>query len=185
MLKGNIDQAISFAREKHSGQKRKGSDTPYIVHPMEVKEILECMHADEALIIAGVLHDTVEDTDATVGEIEERFGPEVASIVAANSEDKSRPWQERKQHTIDVLRTAPRDVQLLILADKISNMRSMARDHALIGDELWKRFKAPKEKQAWYYAGIIDSLKGLASDADASGYYTELCVIYAEIFGEL
>ncbi len=144
-----LSEAIIFATERHRGQFRKGTSTPYIVHPMETFQILYSMRADTNLLIAGVLHDTVEDTDTTLDEIIEKFGDDVADLVASNSEDKSKTWQERKEHTIKELANADIRVKMLIMADKVANIRSIAADYANIGNKLWKRFNAPKEKQAW------------------------------------
>ena len=139
-----IHSAIIFATNAHKGQLRKGTDLPYIIHPMEVMQILCEMEADEVLKIAGVLHDTLEDTDTTEEEIEKLFGEKVLRLVKSNSENKTLSWQERKQHTIDELKTAPLDVQMLILADKLSNMKSLLADYTNQGEDLWKRFNAPK-----------------------------------------
>jgi len=168
--------AIHFAAEHHAGQMRKGTNIPYILHPLEVLQILYSMRADSEVLIAGVLHDTVEDTDATLDEIRERFGADVASLVASNSEDKSKTWDERKQHTIDTLLTAPYRVKQLILSDKLSNLRSIAYDFRMIGDKLWERFNAPAQKQAWYYGGIDDSLSSLQ--------YTGCGDVYWEYVGQ-
>lgn len=156
-----IHEAIEFAAVKHRNQVRKGTDTPYIVHPMEVMYILAENGCDETVIAAGLLHDTVEDAGATLKEIEEKFGKEVADIVAAESEDKSKSWQERKQTTIDRLPDVSFEAQLVCCADKLANVRSMFYDYQKIGEKLWERFNAPKEKIAWYYAGTVDALSVL------------------------
>ena len=83
-----LDRAIVYAVKAHEGQFRKGTDIPYILHPLEAAAIVGTMTADEAVIAGAVLHDAVEDTDATVEEIRERFGERVAALVAAESEDK-------------------------------------------------------------------------------------------------
>lgn len=177
-----LGKAISFAAEKHAGQVRKGTHIPYIVHPMEVLQILYSMRADTYVMIAGVLHDTVEDTDTSLEEIRELFGDYVAELVASNSEDKIKSWEERKQHTIDALPEAQLNVQMLILADKLSNIRSMAYDYREIGDKLWSRFNASKEKQAWYYGGIQDGLYDLQFDEDCSEAYWEFVSRYKDVF---
>lgn len=82
-----LEKAIHFATAKHAGQLRKGTTTPYIVHPLETMNILRSMNADTNLLIAGLLHDTVEDTDTTVEEIAEVFGTDVADLVGGHSED--------------------------------------------------------------------------------------------------
>ena len=163
-----IHEAIEFAAVKHRNQVRKGTDTPYIVHPMEVMYILAENGCDDTVVAAGLLHDTVEDAGATLKEIEEKFGKEVAGIVAAESEDKSKSWQERKQTwqerkqtTIDRLPNESFEAQLVCCADKLANVRSMYYDFQKIGEKLWERFNAPKEKIAWYYNGIVDALSVL------------------------
>lgn len=177
-----LNRAIIFATEKHSGQFRKGTTIPYIVHPLEVLQILYSMRAETDLLIAGVLHDTVEDTDTSLDEIRELFGENVAMLVASNSEDKSKSWKERKQHTIDELAKAPTQVKMLVMADKLSNSRSIAIDYADIGDELWKRFNASKEMQAWYYSGIQDSLFGMQALPECEQAYWELVHLFKVVF---
>ena len=86
----DLNRAIIFATERHAGQVRKGTDTPYIVHPLETMLILSNMQADLNVQSAGLLHDTVEDTDTTLEEIAALFGDDVASLVGHHSEDKSK-----------------------------------------------------------------------------------------------
>ena len=178
-----LNQAIIYATEKHSKQLRKGTNLPYIVHPMEVLNILSRMNAHEALLMAGVLHDTVEDTDATIEEIAALFGEETAALVDAHTEkNKHLPWWERKLISIEHLRIAPRDVKLLILADKLSNMRSIAYDYSKIGDAVWERFRADKVMQSKYYSMSIDALGDMANDPDAGWAYWELNLRYKDVF---
>ena len=155
----NIQKAIIFATKKHEGQKRKGTDIPYIVHPMEVMQILTDMHCEEAVIIAGILHDTLEDTDTTPEEIRQAFGENVLAIVQTESEDKSKTWKERKQRTVDELTEASTESKQVCFADKLSNIRSMYRDKLSIGEKIWERFNAEKNDIAWYYQSIADALK--------------------------
>ena len=180
--KHRLNTAIEFATQKHSGQFRKATAIPYIVHPLEVLQILYSMRADTNLMIAGVLHDTVEDTDTTLDEIREIFGDDVAELVASNSEDKSKSWDERKLHTITELATADVRVKMLIMADKLSNVRSIAYDYAIKGDELWTRFNAPKEKQAWYYDGILDALYDLQDIPQCEKAYWEITGLFKDVF---
>jgi myo-inositol-1(or 4)-monophosphatase len=186
-----VGEAIRFAVEAHEGQLRKGTTPPYIVHPMEVLGILAGMDADAELLMAGVLHDCIEDGElpcgegrrpVTRGDIAERFGERVASLVAAHSEDKSLSWEERKTIALNELAEAEPDLQKMVLADKLSNMRAIARDYRAVGDALWTRFQAPKDKQAWYYAGGVEALKTLASDEKAAPFYEEFCARYREVF---
>ena len=179
-----LNEAIRYAVAQHEGQLRKGSARPYIVHPLEVMSILMNMEGDTDLMIAGLLHDTIEDTGATRQDIEARFGAEVAALVEGHSEDKSKSWQERKSAAIDHLRRADRRMKLLVLADKVSNMRSGVLDFRAVGEQLWDRFNAPKERQKWYYRGLLDALGEMREDRAAAPFYREMEGLFAQLFGE-
>ena len=93
-----INKAIEFATKAHEGQFRKGSLRPYIVHPMEVADIVSSMTKDEEVISAAYLHDTIEDCAGITEEVlAEEFSPRVAWMVAQESEDKSKCWMDRKR----------------------------------------------------------------------------------------
>jgi (p)ppGpp synthase/HD superfamily hydrolase len=156
-----LDAALAFAAIAHQGQKRKGTGIPYIVHPVGVMVVLlQAGETDVDVLAAALLHDTVEDAGTTLTELRERFGERVAEIVAGCSEpDKSASWEVRKQHTVIYLQTAPRAVQLVAVADKLHNLRSLAADYAEIGEPLWRRFKRGRAEIAWYYHAVIASLK--------------------------
>lgn len=174
-----IHQAITFATVSHMGQTRKGTRIPYIVHPYEVGQILTAAGADTEVICAGLLHDTVEDTAATLEDIRILFGDRVAVLVAGASEDKSKTWRERKQHTIDYLaKEATLDELLLACADKLSNMRAIVLDYAEHGDHLWERFNEGRNQQSWYYGGLTDVLEPLHH----YDMYWELVNLYQEVF---
>lgn len=122
-------RALSFAAYKHRHQRRKDSaKTPYINHPIAVANILlnEAGVADEAVLIAALLHDTVEDTDARFEEIERCFGRQVRDIVAEVTDDKSLPKEERKQQQIDHAPSLSDRARLVKLADKTANLRDVA-----------------------------------------------------------
>lgn len=109
-----INKAIEFATRAHAGQFRKGTRRPYIVHPIEVGDIVSTMTQDEEIISAAVLHDTIEDCEGVSREILARkFSERVAGIVAQESEDKTKTWMERKSATIEHIRNAPREVQMV------------------------------------------------------------------------
>lgn len=125
-----INKAKAFATKAHEGQLRKGTDKPYIVHPIEVAEIVATMTEDEEVIAAAYLHDTIEDCTGITSEIlEAEFGQKVADIVTQESEDKSKSWADRKGATIESLKTAPMEVKIIALGDKLSNMRDIDRDY--------------------------------------------------------
>ena len=154
-----VDLAIEVATKAHKNQMRKTTDTPYISHPFSVGMILSRVGCTEDVIVAGILHDTVEDTDITLEYIRENFGEKVAAIVEGCSEpDKSLSWEERKEHTLEYLRTAPLEVLLVACADKLHNIRSISSEYCKIGDNVWERFKRGREKQEWYYRGLVESL---------------------------
>lgn len=177
-----LEKAICFAVKRHSGATRKGTNLPYIIHPLESMQILAAVGADINLMIAGVLHDTVEDTNTTLEEIEELFGTDVAELVASNSEDKTKSWDERKAHTIEYLKTAPFRNRLLIFSDKLANQRSIYRDYVKIGEKLWERFNAPAEKQAWYYSEVQDTFYDFQDIPEIAPLYWEMVNTYKDVF---
>lgn len=175
-----IKEAAEFARRAHEGAFRKGSRIPYFFHPMEVAVIVAQMTSDNDVIAAAFLHDVIEDTAVSKEELRERFGEHIYSLVAAETEDKTKTWQERKQCTILHLPHASKEVKLLTLADKLSNMRSTAMDYLVVGDEVWLKFnEKKKECHQWYIRGIMDAVQDL-SDYPA---YQELESLYKIIFG--
>lgn len=118
-------QAAKFAAKKHHGQHRKGADAdPYIVHPLDVAHLLTNIGKveDYDILIAAVLHDTVEDTGTSRDEIVELFGEKVASIVAEVTDDKSLPKAERKQKQIEHAPHISDEAKQLKMCDKISNI---------------------------------------------------------------
>ena len=178
-----IDKAMRFATKAHEGQVRKGTSRPYIVHPIEVGDIVSTMTKDEEVISAAILHDTIEDCKGVTRDVlKEEFSERVASLVAQESEDKSKTWRERKGTTIQRIRTAQREVQMIGLADKLSNMRDIDRDYPVAGAELWNRFRL-KDKNiiGWYYTGVRDALK---EHFDGVPAYEEYCKLIKKNFGE-
>jgi (p)ppGpp synthase/HD superfamily hydrolase len=175
-----IHKAIEFAAASHQGQTRKGTDIPYIVHPFEVAQLLTAAGADEALIAAGLLHDPLEDTAITAEEIFHNFGGEVLRLVRSNTEDKSKSWEARKQHTLEYLKLhATYEEALLALADELSNLRSIANDYRLCGNKVWERFNRGAGPQGWYYRGLQDSLAVL----EDTGIYEEFSILVQTVFG--
>src|SRR4029079_13808015 len=123
-----LAQAADYAARQHIAQRRKGERAePYINHLTEVMVLLaEATGGDDATLLAGgLLHDTLEDTDATYEDLEERFGPEVAALVAEVTDDKSLPKEERKRLQIEKTAGKSRRAKLLKIADKTSNLRGL------------------------------------------------------------
>ena len=177
-----FDQAILFAVKHHAGTVRKTSALPYIIHPLETMQILYSMGAGMPLLTAAVLHDTVEDTDASLDEIYRKCGKQIGSLVEAHTEDKRLTWTERKQHTIRTLPQASLEIKMLVLADKVSNLRSISTDYKRLGEPFWDYFNAPKEKQKWYYSQIQQALTELKDTPQTAKVYGEMERLYREIF---
>jgi len=174
-----ISQAIVFASKAHRGQLRKGTSIPYVWHALSVGKLLQDAGAPSELVVAGILHDTVEDTSVTLEEIEERFGSRVAEVVRGCSEsDKSLPWEQRKMHTIESLRTAPAEVKIVSAADKLDNLRAIRSDLEEVGDGLWKRFRRGRDKQEGYYRSVLTSLE---SGSEQIATHPLVCALEAEI----
>jgi hypothetical protein len=151
-----ILKAIQFAAIKHKGSTRKGSQAPYIVHPLEVMNILITEGYPQSAIIAGLLHDTLEDTDATKDDIRERFGEEVLRLVTYNSEDKSLSWMNRKTHTINQMTSQWDDLASVVcFADKLSNLRSLFREIEVNGMSIFETMNASRSDVLSYYWNIF------------------------------
>lgn len=119
-----LEEAIIYATVMHQGKVRKFNGIPYILHPMEVAQILSTMTEDAEIITAGILHDIVEDTDGTLIEIEKRFGKRVAALVDPESEnpypdeDKSVSWQRRKEESLLVLKKSTDNNRRIMRSNK-------------------------------------------------------------------
>ena len=157
-----VSEAIVFAAKAHDGMRRKKSQAPYILHPMEAAVIVGTMTDDQTLIAAAALHDVVEDADITIEEIEEKFGKRVRELVQSETEDKradlppSETWRIRKEESLAVLKsTEDLGVLMVWLGDKLANMRSIYRDWKVEGVAMWQRFnQKDANEQAWYYRSI-------------------------------
>lgn len=176
-----IKEAAEFAARAHGGVFRKGTRIPYIVHPLETAVIVSGFTDDEEMIAAALLHDVVEDAGVTGEELREQFGSRVAELVLAESEDKRGTWMERKACTLRHLREADRELKILALGDKLSNLRSTASDYLIHGDLVFQRFnETDKKKHAWYYWGVAFALGELKD----SFYYSEYIRLCRQVFGQ-
>ncbi|MFD3445879.1 HD domain-containing protein [Microbacteriaceae bacterium 4G12] len=155
-----FSRVVEVATRAHESQKRKGNGLPYITHPFTVAILLLKADCEDEVVMAGLLHDTIEDTDLTYEELQAQFGVRVASIVKECSEqDKSKSWEERKQSTLRNLETISIEACMVVCADKLHNIRSTAQEFAQKGDAIWDVFNRGKDKQEWYYRGIIQALE--------------------------
>lgn len=180
-----LDKAIKFAVDAHAGTERRGKGFPYIVHPMEAMEVVATMTPDQEMLAAAALHDTVEDTDVTLEQIEKEFGARVAALVHSESDvvmegPEENTWRARKQAAIKRLAAASRDAKIVALGDKLSNMRAIARDYEMQGDKLWDLFHAPggKADHEWHYRGLAASL----SELEETFAYKEFVSLINKVF---
>ena len=181
-----LNEAIKFATDCHAGQLRKMAKIPYILHPMEVASIIGTMTTDEDVMIAGLLHDTIEDCSVDPRVIKEKFGPRVSALVQSETEDRlaDRPpvetWQARKEESLLMLEhTKDRDVKILWLGDKLSNMRSFYRQYLQQGDAMYQTLNQKNPAMhKWYYEMIGTMLEEL-SEYPA---YTEYMELVAKVF---
>ena len=153
------ESALALAARAHQGQVRKAGDDPYVVHVVHVSVILLRHGFSEDVVIAGLLHDIVEDQDVPLADIEARFGPAVAEMVAALTErkregDVERPWAVRKQEALDKLRRASPEAVAVKAADVVHNAHSMALVLRHEGPMIWHRFSRGSEETLWYYRSV-------------------------------
>jgi (p)ppGpp synthase/HD superfamily hydrolase len=163
------DEALRLAARAHRNQLRKGTDIPYIAHPVAVSVILLRHGFDEDLAVAGLLHDVVEDCDVPLAAIEAAFGPLVARLVDAVSETKTaggveRPWEERKAEKLAHLHAGGPDVAALKAADALHNIHSILVDMRAVGEAVWQRFKRGAQPTLWYYQEILAGVRAQLGD---------------------
>lgn len=167
MLTEKIAQALALAVEAHNGQKRKGTNIPYLAHPMGVASIALDHGADEEQAMAALLHDAVEDGGPHYAKrIRDQFGDRVADIVEGctdgvpDSSGKKEAWKPRKERYISHLQKATDDVLLVSGSDKLHNARAIVEDLLRIGPVVFDRFTSTQEQTIWYYetlSGVFSS----------------------------
>jgi hypothetical protein len=137
-----VASALDLAYEAHAGQVRKGDDTPYVDHPIEVAHMLYEEGFDETVVAAGLLHDVVEDSEVTVAQLADRFGADVAALVDVLTDDRSLPYNERKEQHRRKVRQAGMPAAAIYAADKLANLRAFRAAYRTEGEALSKRFNA-------------------------------------------
>ena len=161
-----FDKAAHFAISAHANTERRAKGFPYIIHPMEAAAIVATLTTDPELLAAAILHDTLEDTEVTFEELRSQFGNRVAYLVLAESNNgilRQTTWRESKSRAVERLANASHEGKIVAMGDKLSNLRAIASDYQLIGDQLWSRFHAPEGKKdvEWYYRALFDALNDL------------------------
>lgn len=180
-----INRAIQFATACHANQTRKGTDIPYILHCLEAGTIAASLSANDGrinsdVVCSAILHDTIEDAHVSYETIKEAFNENIANLVQSQSEDKTKAWIDRKEATIKFLtENKSKDVEIATLADKLSNMRSIAKDYEVEQEKLWEKFNAGKSSQYWYYHSIAQSF----SQVNYTNEYKEYTELIEQTFG--
>jgi (p)ppGpp synthase/HD superfamily hydrolase len=165
-----LGEAMDYAVRVHRGQTRKGTQVPYVTHLLAVAAIVGENGGTEDEVVAALLHDAPEDQGGKerLEDIRERFGDEVAGIVAGCTDtygDPKPPWRERKEAHVAHIGHAPEPVRLVSAADKLHNARTILADLRVVGDELWQRFTGGKEGTLWYYRALVAAFRAAGSNA--------------------
>lgn len=183
-----VREALAVAAEAHAGQVRNGSGgLPYIEHPKMVAERLAASGYGEEVLAAALLHDVVEDSEVTVDDLRERFGPEIADLVEVLSDDQSiGPYRERKDEHRGRIEAVDGDALAIYCADKLANVSTLRAALAREGEAVSDEFKVPLELklEVWeadaellrrlapelpFLAALSEQLSGLRSDLTAAG----------------
>jgi (p)ppGpp synthase/HD superfamily hydrolase len=170
ILTERFDRALALASDHHRRQLRKGAGIPYVSHLLGVTSLVLEMGGSEDEAIGALLHDAVEDGGGPpmLARIEDEFGPDVARIVAANTdadEEPKPPWLERKQAYIAAIAHKAPDEMRVSLADKLHNARAILLDYRTHGDALWDRFRTGEGASVrWYYRALYDAFAARAGD---------------------
>lgn len=167
LLTERFTKAVEYARQLHT-EFRKGTDIPYMAHLLGVAAIVMSeagrrVPVTEDMVIAALLHDTVEDHGGMprLRELEEQFGSDVARMVEglsdtfAEDHDKKEGWEDRKTAYIRRLQSEQNDVLLISAADKLYNAKSILEDFREIGDLVWERFHRGPDQQLWYFHELL------------------------------
>ena len=161
MYSDRLERAIQKAIQLHKNQLRRSPDElPYVSHLFSVYIILSSYTSDEDTLIAGLLHDAIEDTEYTLKELEADFGPRVSRFVRGVTEEKERdgkplPWKERKRGYLENLKGDSEESMLICVADKIYNLQALKRDYEHYGESMWKFIQPNLKEKLWYHEEVL------------------------------
>jgi (p)ppGpp synthase/HD superfamily hydrolase len=157
-----IERAMRVSIAAHDGQLRKGTEgVPYVVHPMHVAMMLARWGLEEDVIVAGLLHDVVEDCEAWTRErVQQEFGAHVASIVAQLTEDKSLTWEERKRRAVEDVPHMSPEAASVKAVDKLHNLQSLLEDlrRNPDADQVWRKFRGGREQTLQHARELVGAL---------------------------
>lgn len=162
MLSSRMDKAIDVAATAHADQKRKGSDTPYIIHPFGVMRTASFYTNDEDTLIACLMHDILEDVPEKYSrdQMIKDFGQRVVDIVDDVTKDSTiKDWRKRAEAYLANIRKASDEAIIVCASDKINNLGSIIRDYDRLGDDIWSIFNAGKDSQLWWYESIYEVVR--------------------------
>lgn len=160
MISSKINLALKVASKAHRNQTRKGTDIPYISHPVAVAMIVSEYTTDENTVVACILHDILEDVEPAVyseADMGNDFGDDIVEIVKGVSEDKTageleKPWIERKRGYLAHLDSIENEKPLIVsTADKIHSLTDILEEYDRVGDSIWRKFNASKDDELWFY----------------------------------
>ncbi len=194
----DLRRAFCFAREKHRGQFRKGSRIPYLIHLIRTWGYVRQMNDRTPVQMAALLHDVLEDTEAVYEELEREFSPEIAELVAGESEKKregipaGETWKVRKQETLERLKSLEEEAgtaenpapMQIAFADKLANLYSMAYEYRLVGDRIWEKFnQKDKNMHRWYYGSMGEVFARFFGEREPE-LWRDYRDYYEEVFGK-
>ncbi len=186
-----IKRAIQFAARKHEGLYRKDAEPlPAITHPFSVAWLLASVESAEEIIIGGLLHDTLEDTQTTLEEIEAAFGPNVKALVEAVSEPsydalgRKLSWHERKEEYFKMLETTNDDALIVVAADKIDNIESKITAFETEGPTLLHRWPRPVSEYIWYHRTALEIVQKRIPRHPLTKRFAEVHVHEKKVFAE-
>lgn len=170
VLGPRVAEAVAFAIQKHGSQVRKGTGTAYLTHLLAVASLVGESGGSEDEVIAGLLHDAVEDGGGApvLAEIQARFGPAVAGIVRICTDDdaagEKAPWLERKRAYMAHLVAAPLPALRVVCADKLHNVQAIAKELRNHGLAVFEKFRGDREGTLWYYRSMARLFGALVQD---------------------
>ncbi|MDR3723662.1 MAG: HD domain-containing protein [Terracidiphilus sp.] len=166
LLSSRFTESVEYARQLHT-EFRKGTEIPYMAHLLGVAALVMAeagreVPVTEEMVMAAVLHDTVEDHggEPRLRDVEKRFGADVARMVEglsdtlAEDHNQKEGWEQRKRAYLERLRKESADVLLISAADKLYNAQSVLDDYREIGPRVWERFKRGAKEQLWYFGEL-------------------------------
>jgi guanosine-3',5'-bis(diphosphate) 3'-pyrophosphohydrolase len=159
-MENNIEKALKLVIKAHSGQKRRNEDIDFCYHPIAVAMNLQAYNMKEDIIIIGLLHDLIEDTDCDYEYIKNNFNTYIADSVLLLSEDKSiKDFKLRKQSFLKQIQNIEEDLLIVELFDKMHNLTSDYNYYNKVGMDMYKTSNSNYETIKWFYLSILDICK--------------------------